>query len=278
MNITELLSQSIGAFSLGNILSAIVTLIICLLIVRVVMRMVNRLLNHTKVEERIRVYITSGIRALLYVLTTVVVIQSLGVNTSSFVALLSVVSLGVTMAAEDVLGNVAGGLVILAAHPFKPGDIIESSGNFGTVEDIDLNHTKILTPDGQYVMIPNKDLAAARVINYSTLGRRRVKVVVSASYGSPTDAVFAACRDALSRTENILPEPEPAIWMTGYDANAIEYTIFCWALPGNYWSVLCTLTKNLRPAFVEHRVEMSYNHLNIHVVEDLTKKQPTKIP
>lgn len=268
ISVSDILNQSIGGYSLGHILTAAITLVVCLTIIRVVMRIINRLLSRTSLDHRIQRYIALFSKIVMYVLTVVIVAQGLGVNMSSFVALLSVASLGITLAAEDILSNFAGGLVIFSSHPFAIADVVESSGTVGTVEEIDLFHTKLLNADGHYVLIPNKDLAASRIINYTALGRRRVTVKITASYDAPTAEVMAACKDALAMTENILSNPEPAVWLTNYGASSIEYTIFCWALPANYWSVLCNLNANLRDTFEKHNVEMTYDHLNVHMIAD----------
>ena len=179
MKISDILNQSVGGYSLGNIITAAITLLVCLTIVRYAVKIINRLLEVTSLDFRVRRLISNGLKMIMYVITAIIVAQGLGVNMTSFVALLSVVSLGVAMASEDLLGNFAGGLGILTSHPFAIGDLVESSGNLGTVAEIDLAHTKILNPDGQYILIPNRDLAASRIINYSALGRRRVTVKVT---------------------------------------------------------------------------------------------------
>ena len=147
-----------------------------------------------------------------------------------------------TLAAEDILGNVAGGLVILTSHPFNIGDDIEVADTVGTVREITLNHTKIETPDGQFVMQPNKELSSSRIINYTAMGRRRVVRTVTASYDAPTETVKAACL-------------------------AIEYSVRCWTRAEDYWNAFFALNENLRDAFAAAGVEMTYDHLNVHLVE-----------
>jgi len=134
-NIMSEFSATIGTVALGNVLSAIVTLIICLIVIRLVMSVVDKLLNRTKLDEQVRKYVRTAIRLVLYVIGTLIVVDSLGIPITSLVALLSVASLGITLAAEDILANIAGGLVILSSHPFNIGDYIEASGTSGTVED-----------------------------------------------------------------------------------------------------------------------------------------------
>lgn len=267
-DLNELLKRSVGSISLGDIVTAVLTLLVCLIVVRVLLKLARRLLAKSRLDDRVRKYVLSGAKLLLYLITAIIVVGSLGIDMTSLVALLSVASLGVTLAAEDVLSNVAGGLVILSSHPFMIGDYIEVSGTAGTVEEITLNHTKLVTADGLLVMLPNKSLADSQVTNYTALGRRRVKQVVTASYDAPTETVKAACQKALDMTENILPDPAPAIRLTSYGQSSIEYTVYCWAATDVYWDVHYALGEHLRAAFAEHGVEMTYDHLNVHIVEN----------
>lgn len=267
MSVNEIMNTAVGSFSLGSILSAIVTLLICLLVIRIILRVVTRLLEKSKLEDRVRKYIVSGIRAILYVIAALIVASALGVDMTSLVALVSVCSLGVTLAAEDILSNVAGGLVIMSSHPFKTGDFVEVGGVSGSVLEIGLNHTKLSTPDGLTAMIPNKEMASSKIINYTTLGRRRVTRKVTASYGAPTETVKAACHQALAQTEGILVDPAPAVYLSNYGESSIEYTIFCWCDESDYWAVYFGLGEALRDSFAAKGVEMTYDHLNVHIVE-----------
>lgn len=265
--VTDLLTRSIGKFNLSDVLSAAITLLVCLLLVRVLMRLAVRVLGRTKLEERVRRYVLGGVKTVLYILTAVFTAGSLGVDMTSLVALLSVCSLGITLAAEDILGNVAGGLVILSSHPFSIGDFIEVNGTSGTVEEITINHTKLVTLDGLMAMLPNKELAGSKVVNYTVLGRRRVTWTLGASYNAPTEAVKAACQMAIAETPRILADPEPSVCLTNYADSAIEYTVYCWAETADFWAVKCELGERLRKAFAALGVEITYQHLNVHIVD-----------
>ena len=267
-NLTDILKTSLGGYTLANILSALLTLLICLVVARLVMKLVTRLLGKAhRINDRLQKIILTSAKAVLYVLTAIITAEALGVNTTSLTAIMSVLTLGITLAAEDILGNVAGGLVILSSHPFSVGDVIESAGVVGTVQEITMNHTRIETADGQIVMQPNKELSASRIINYSALGRRRVVRTVTASYDAPTEAVKAACMEAVAATPKVLADPAPEVYLTGYGASSIEYTVRCWTATGDYWDAFYALNENLRGAFDRHGVEMTYDHLNVHVME-----------
>lgn len=268
MDINAILSTSLGQTSLGDVISAIITLVLCIIIIRVIMKLVARMLAKTKLDARIQKYTVAGIKAVLYVITFITVADSLNIDMTSLVALLSVGSLGLTLAAEDILGNMAGGLVIMGSHPFSIGDFIEVSGVSGTVEEISLNHTKLTTPDGLRVMLPNQELASSQIINYTVLGNRRVVQKVTASYDAPTETVKAACADAVAMTSFVLGDPASAVYLSNYGESSIEYTVFCWTDAAHYWDVYFGLGENLRTAFAKKGVEMTYDHLNVHIVEN----------
>lgn len=267
-NLSKIMQTTLGGYSLGHILSAILTLLVCLVAVRLLLKLAKRLLDRSKrMNDRLRQIILTAVKVVLYILTGIITAGALGLNTSSLTALVSVLTLGVTLAAEDILGNVAGGLVILSSHPFNIGDEIEVSGTTGIVREITLNHTKIETFDGQFVMQPNKELSSSRVINYTAMGRRRVVRKITASYDAPTEQVKAACLEAVAATPNVLPSPAPAVYLTDYGSSAIEYSVRCWTETKDYWGVYFALNENLRDAFAAHNVEMTYDHLNIHISE-----------
>ena len=255
-------------FPVSTLLSAALTLLVCLAVVHFLGKLLRRVLARTKLDARIQKYLLTGIKLILYIVTVLIVAESLHIPMTSLVALLSVGSLGITLAAEDVLGNVAGGLVILSSHPFSIGDYVEVGGVSGTVHEISLNHTKLVTPDGSLVMLPNKELASSQMTNYTVMGRRRVVQTVNASYKAPTSAVKDACRKALAMTDGLLQDPAPSVYLTAYRDSSIEYTVYAWATPGNWWSAYLALGEHLRDAFAESGVEMTYAHLNVHIVEN----------
>lgn len=265
-DLSKIMQTTLGGYSLGHILSAILTLLICLVAVRLLLKLAKRLLDSSKrMNDRLRQIILTAVKVVLYILTGIITAGALGLNTSSLTALVSVLTLGVTLAAEDILGNVAGGLVILSSHPFNIGDEIEVSGTTGIVREITLNHTKIETFDGQFVMQPNKELSSSRVINYTAMGRRRVVRKITASYDAPTEQVKAACLEAVAATPNVLPSPAPVVYLTDYGSSAIEYSVRCWTETKDYWGAYFALNENLRDAFAAHNVEMTYDHLNVHI-------------
>ena len=261
-----------GKLTVENLLSALVTLLLCLGAVRLMTTLARRALNRTRLDGRIKDYVLRGLRFLLYTVTALIVAESLGIPASSLVALLSVFALAVSLAVQDVLSNVAVGLVLLFSKPFTLGDYIESADGEGTVYSIGLTHTVLDTYGGQRVMLPNSRLTAGKIVNYTARGVRRVDHAVSASYEDSTQAVRAACLKAVSRTPHVLEDPPPQVVVTAYGESAIEYHVRFWAPVDAYWDACNSSLEAIRDAFREDGVSMTYNHLNVHIVDNTKEK------
>lgn len=262
-----------GKLTVENLISALLTLVICLAAVRLVTALAQRGLNRTKLDNRVKDFVLRGIRFLLYTVTALIVAESLGIPASSLVALLSVFALAVSLAVQDVLSNVAGGLVLLFSKPFTMGDYIESVDGEGTVYSMGLTHTVLDTYGGQRVMLPNSRLTAGKIVNYTARGVRRVDHAVSASYDDSAQAVRAACLKAVSRTPYVLDEPAPHVVVTSYGESSIEYHVRFWAPVDTFWDAYNFSLEAIREAFAEDGVTMTYNHLNVHLVDNTKEKR-----
>lgn len=239
-----------------------------LVIIRLLMRIVDRLLDRAKSVVDIRIYIRSAIHVFLWFLLALVVAGSLGADVSSVIAMLSVAGLAVSLALQNTLSNLAGGLMILVTKPFAVGDYIDADGTAGTVSEIGLAYTKLTTPDSKRISVPNSQMSAAKIVNYTNEAGRRVDLIFSASYDAPTQTVKEAIREAVDAIPAIRQEPAPAIWINAYGASAIDYVVRTWTSTEDYWDVYYALMEGVRESFARHGVEMTYNHLNVHLMED----------
>lgn len=271
------LKLSLGSLTLGRVLYTLILLAVCLLVTRLVNSLAKRLLARGDLEERVRKYILGAVRAVLYVLTVLIVADSLGIPVTSLIALFSVFGLAISLAAQDVLSNVAGGLVILFSRPFTLGDYVATDDGEGTVSEISLTHTKLDTYDGLRVMLPNSKLVDGKIINYTTRGIRRVDHGVSASYDDGTEAVRAACLRAVERTAGVLPDPAPQVVLSAYGESAITYRVRFWAKTEDYWDAYNSSLEEIRRCFAEDGLTMTYNHLNVHIVDTALAEKPRRV-
>ena len=260
-----LLQAGWGKLTVGRVLSALLLLLVCLTLARLLLGTARRL-ERAALDERIKRYILRGLRAFLYLLTALVMAGSLNIDVSSLIALVGVFGLAVSLAVQDVLGNVAGGMVLLFSKPFTLGDYVSTADGEGEVAEITLTHTKLDTPAGQRVMLPNSKLMAGQIVNYTVRGVRRADHAVSASYDDAPEAVRRACLKALERTPGILPDPAPQVVLTAYGESSIDYHVRFWAKTEDYWDAHFRSLEEIHRAFAEDGVTMTYNHLNVHIL------------
>lgn len=267
--VLQAVGKAVGVkdLTLGDVLRVVIMVLVGWLVIRLLMRMVDRLLDRGKSVAAIKVYIHTGVNIFLWFLLALMLAGTLGLETTSIIAVLSVAGLAVSMALQNTLSNLAGGLVLLVTKPFSVGDYVEADGVNGTIAAVSLSYTTFITPDNKEIFVPNSQLSAAKIINYNALGKRRMDLKFTASYDAPTADVRAAILEVLAALPQILPDPAPAVYVSEYQSSSIEYLVRLWTLSGDYWDVYYALIEGVRESFDRHNVEMTYNHLNVHIVE-----------
>ena len=265
--LSDLMATSLGSMTLEKLLTSLLLLIVCLIVIRLVNSIMKRITDKLNWDARIEKYLRSGVKTLMYILTALIVADSLGIPVTSLIALVSVFGLAISLAVQDVLSNIASGLVILFSHPFDLGDYVATNDGEGTVYEISLTHTKLDTPDGQRIMLPNSNMVSGKIINYSTLGIRRVNHPITVSYDCATEAVRASCLKAMGRTKGVLADPAPVVVINSYGDSAIEYRVRFWAKNDDYWDAYFQSLEEIRSCFAEDGIIITYNHLNVHIVE-----------
>ena len=267
LGVSNAAELNLGALTLTSVLNALLALVVCLIAIKIVMTIFTKLLGKTSMDERVRRYALTAIRTVLWILTVLIVADALGIPVTSLVAMLSVFTLAVSLAVQSVLGNVAGGIVIMLNKPFKEGDYIDTPNGAGTVARMTLSYTYLNTPDNLQIVIPNSALSAGKVINYTQLGTRRVDHTITASYDASVEDVRRACLEAVARTAKVLGDPAPVVYVSAYGESSISYAVRMWCNCADYWDVYFASLENIRACFAEANVEMTYNHLNVHIVE-----------
>ena len=259
---------ALGISSLNALLSAIVTLVVCIVAIKLITNIVDKLLSRsTKLDATLRHYLSSGVRTLLWILAVIIVANALGINTTSLVALVSVAGLALSLSVQNVMSNLFSGITLLIAKPFSSGDFVEVAGKTGVIKAVGLFYTQLATLDNVAISIPNGDVTAGSVINYSREPLRRVDRTFTASYDSATEDVKAAIFDAIAKDGRILSDPAPFVRLLEYKGSTVEYVVRVWCKNADYWDVYFDLNENVRECFAEKGVKFSYEHVNVHVVE-----------
>ena len=254
----------------GFIAKPLIILIVCKIVIGMLLKIVDSVMGKTHLDKGIQGFAKSAIKIALWVISIIFIADSLGVNTASLVALLSVASLALSLAVQGLFTNVFSGITILMTKPFVVGDFVDVAGVSGTVQNISLMRTTINTPDNKVELIPNGDIAAQRITNYSTEPLRRVDMKFSASYDASTEQVKKAIMDVLNADSRIKTDEghESFVRLSGYNANDIEYTVRVWVDNGDYWGVYFDTMEAVRESFAKNGVEFSYPHTVVHMIEE----------
>ena len=262
----KMMNSVVGDISLTKIVSAVILLIICALCMKVLMKALERILDRSKVEKSGHTMVKSFVKILLVFVTILLVAGALGIDTTSLLAVLSLAGLAASLALQDSLSNLASGVVILFSKPFKVGDYVTVAGLSGTVAEIGITYTKIITVDAKDILVPNKSITSASIENFSAEDKRRVDLVFTASYDSKPEDVIAALKEAADIPQ-VLPEEPVFVRISNYADSSIEYTLRVWVRNADYWDAYFAILERALPCYDKHNAVMSYPHINVHTVD-----------
>ncbi len=264
---SKVMDLGIAQITVGRVLTALILLVLCLIAVKLLLRGVDKLLQRSKLERSLHTFVRTIAKVGLLFLTLLIVADSLGISVTSLIAVLSVLGLAVSLAVQNCLSNVAGGIQLLTSKPFKVGDYVEAGGIAGTVSDVGIFYTKINTVDNKLIQVPNSHIASEQITNYTAEPRRRVDLVFSASYETPVETVKTAMETVAAAHPLTLDEPDaPFVRLSKLGESSIEYTLRVWCATEDYWTVYFDLLEQVKAAFERSGVEMTYPHLKVHMI------------
>lgn len=247
-----------------SILLAIVIYIAGKFVIKLINKLIRRTLEHKNVDSTIQSFLKSFVSILLNVLLIITVISALGVNTTSFAALLASFGVAAGMALSGNLQNLAGGLIILLFKPFKVGDFVEAQGSMGTVKEIQIIHTILQTVDNKEIYLPNASLSSGSITNYSKMGTRRVDFTVNVEYGTDVEKVMNALKAIAESDERILKDPEPFYALSALAESSVNFTFRVWVNGADYWPVFFDLNKKIYEDFNRQAIKFPFPQLQIH--------------
>ncbi|MBR6515079.1 MAG: mechanosensitive ion channel [Clostridia bacterium] len=250
-----------------NVLIAVGVFLVCLIIIKILLKFVRRTAQKMKIDPSGVGFIVTVSRIAMLFIAIIICCDIIGISVSSLVAVLSVVGLALSLAVQDMLSNLLSGFVILMSGPFKDGDVIEIAGKTGTVKRVGFMHTRIRTGDNKIIYIPNHEVSVSNIINYTREDTRRVDLVVSASYDNTADQVRKSITKSFGKVEGIMTDPEPFIGVKEYGASAVSYDVRVWCRSEDYWKVYYALNEQIKVGFDADGVEMTYDHINVHMME-----------
>lgn len=251
-----------------HILIAAIIFIVGRLLISFINRLVANMLSRRHIDASVQTFLRSLVKILLTVLLIVSVIGALGINTTSFAALLASAGVAIGMALSGNLQNFAGGLVILLFKPYRVGDWIEAQGVQGTVKEIQIFHTVLTMSDNKVVYIPNGSMSTAVVINYSRNDSRRLEWTIGIDYGEDVTRAQKAIEKALGTDTRILADPAPFIAVTALADSSVNLVVRAWVKTADYWPVYHETLRRIYDTFNSEGINFPYPQQTVHVVKE----------
>ena len=247
-----------------QIIAALIIFLVGRLLISLINKLVAKVLARKHVDAGVQTFVKSFVNIMLTILLIVAIISKLGVDTTSFAALLASAGVAVGMALSGNLQNFAGGLIILLFRPFKVGDFIECQGVSGTVKEIQIFHTILTSGDNKVIYIPNGGLSSGTVINYSREETRRVDWTFTVEYGEDFDKVESVINRLIEADERILNTPAPFVNLIALADSSVNVVVRVWVKSENYWDVFFSMNKAVYATFNKEGINFPFPQLTIH--------------
>jgi small conductance mechanosensitive channel len=248
-----------------KLIGAIITLIIGWWIIKVIQKTLRKTFEKREMEPSLRGFLNSMIGILLKVMLLVSVAGMMGVEMTSFIAILGAAGLAVGLALSGTLQNFAGGVMILLFKPFKVGDFIQAQGHMGSVNEIQIFNTILKTPDNKTIIIPNGGLSTSSMVNFSTEPRRRVDFTFGIAYGDDVDKAKEVLAKLINEDSRILQDPAPFIAVSELADSSVNLVVRVWAEAANYWGIFFELTEKVYKTFDKEGLNIPFPQMDVHL-------------
>ena len=239
-----------------SLISALLLLFIGLYVIRLINRLVRRIMVKREYELTLSNFLADILLWTMRIVLFVAVIGQLGIGTSSFVAILGAMGLAVGLSLQGSLSNFAGGMLIIMFKPFRVGDFIEAQGVSGTVAEIQIFVTKLMSSNNQVIFVPNGALSNNNIINYSVAGTRRADINFTVSYDSNLQEVKNILNKIVQNDPRVLKVPSPSVVVTGLVDNGVTIAVRPWAINGDFWDMHTDILERSKSELYEAGIEL----------------------
>ncbi|GAA4894440.1 small-conductance mechanosensitive channel MscS [Flaviramulus aquimarinus] len=243
-----------------KILGAVVIWIIGSWVIKKILKTTKKLMSKRDYDESLQKFLLNLLGWTLKIVLIVVVLGTVGVETTSFAAILAAAGLAIGLALQGSLGNFAGGVLIMIFKPFKIGDLIEAQGELGVVKEIEIFTTKLTGLSNREIIIPNGSLSNGNIINYTTEGTRRVDLTFGVGYDSDIKKTKDVLMAVLTSHPKVLQTPEPTVNVSELADSSINFAVRPWCTADDYWDVYFGITENVKEALDKAGIEIPYPH------------------
>lgn len=250
---------------LPTLIKATIILVAGYFITKIFIKLLVKGISKTKVDKTLISFSKSLVKVALYTIIIVMVLTTFGIDTTSIIAVLGAAGLAVALALQSSMSNIAGGFIILFSNPFKVGDYIETGSVSGTVDEISILYTRLLTIDNKAIYIPNGQISSSTLINYTEEKTRRLDMIFSISYNDDFVKAKKIISNAISDNSLAIKEPEPVIRINEHGSNSINLIAKIWVNSEDYWNLKYDLLETIKLKFDQANISIPFNQLDITI-------------
>ena len=276
MDVAVIVEKLYGLLALYGIkvIAAIAILVIGNWIAKIFRKVVNNVMKKREVDPTLGTFAASLTYYALIAFVVLAALSQLGIQTTSFIAVIGAAGLAIGLALQGSLANFAAGFLMIIFRPFKVGDYIEGAGTAGTVEQIQIFTTQLQTPDNKTVIIPNASLTSNNIVNYSTKGTRRVDLVFGISYDDDIDKAKQILQEIIDADDRVLKDPAPVIVLAELADSSVNFYVRPWTNASDYWSFLFDTTEKVKKRFDAEGISIPFPQRDVHLYEHKVESSP----
>ena len=248
-----------------RVLAAILIFIIGKIVARILTNVLVTVMKRTHVEETLASFVKHIAYVALMTFVVIAALNKLGVETTSFIAILGAAGLAVGLALQGSLANFAAGVMLIIFKPFKVGDFIMAGGEMGTVKEIQIFNTVLAHPDNRKVIVPNAQVTGGTITNFSAIENRRIDLVFGISYGDDMKKAKEALAKVIAADDRILKEPKPVIAVSELADSSVNIVCRPWVKPGDYWDVYFSVTEKGKLELEKNGITIPFPQRDVHM-------------
>jgi len=248
-----------------NLIAAVLIFIVGSIVAKWLVNLIGRALGKSKMDEMLVNFLKSILKWVLILIVLIAAIDQLGIDTTSFIAVLGAAGLAVGLALKDSLQNFASGVMLLIFRPFKAGDLVKAGGEEGVVEEIRIFSTKMRSPDNQELIIPNGDIFNGTITNVTARDTRRIDLVIGIGYDDDIKLAKDTLEKAVNANELVLDDPEPFIAVGELGGSSVDFHVRPWVKTSDYFVTKCALTEEIKLALDEAGISIPYPQMDVHI-------------
>ncbi len=259
--------QEWAAFYSLKIVAAVAIFIVGRWIAKLLRNLVERMMTKGKVDEALVKFVGNITYVALIVIVVIAALNQLGIQTTSFIAIIGAAGLAIGLALQGSLANFAAGVLMIIFRPFKVGDYVEGAGAAGTVEEISIFTTVLKSPDNKIIIVPNAKITGDNIVNYSAKDSRRLDLVIGVSYSDDLQKVKEVLYDILKNEDRILKDPAPTIGVLELADSSVNFAVRPWVRTGDYWTLFFDLKEKIKERFDAESISIPFPQQDVHLYE-----------